>query len=105
MALSRAETHIEIVVDDHHRRIATSALTLNLNHGELAVLRRLSGLNSTKVATRRFQDFGGAAEHAWRRSAHLYKVLANWVTETSHIHPLARQDDNTAGIKSKGRTG
>jgi hypothetical protein len=88
-APSRAETHIEIIVDDHHRRIAASALTLDLNHGELAILRRFSGLNSAKVAARRFQDFGGAAEHAWRRSAHLYKVLSNWITETSP-HPRTR---------------
>ena len=38
--------HIEIVVDDDHRRIAASALALDLNHGELAVLRRFAGLES-----------------------------------------------------------
>ena len=77
----KTRTHVEIVVDDHHRRIAASALTLDLNHSELAILRRFSGLNSAKVAARGFQDFGRAAEHAWRRSAHLHKVLANWVTK------------------------
>jgi hypothetical protein len=91
-APSRAKTHIEIVVDDHHRRIAASALTLDLNHGELAILRRFSGLNSAKVAAHRFQDFGRAAEHARRRSAHLHKVLPNWVTRNIS-RPLARQDD------------
>lgn len=39
-------THIEIIVDDDHRRIAASALALDLDHGELAVLGRLSGLES-----------------------------------------------------------
>jgi hypothetical protein len=102
-APSRAKTHIEIVVDDHHRRIAASALTLDLNHGELAILRRFSGLNSAKMAACRFQDFGGAAEHAWRRGAHLHKVLANWVAKTSnipHSHVRTGQDDNAAGILS-----
>jgi len=95
-APSRAKTHIEIIVDDHHRRIAASALTLDLNHGKLAILRRFSGLNFAEVAAHRFQDLGGAAEHAWRRSAHLHKVLANWVTKKI---PLARQDDRyAAGI-------
>jgi hypothetical protein len=99
-APSRAKTHIEIIVDDHHRRIAASALTLDLNHGELAILRRFSGLNPAKVAACRFQDFGGAAEHAWRRSAHLHKILANWVTKNIKHPPLTRQDDNAAGILS-----
>jgi hypothetical protein len=77
-------------------------LTLDLNHGELAILRRFSGLNSAKVAARRFQDFGGAAEHARRRSANLHKVLANWVTKNIPRPPLARQDDNAAGILKYG---
>lgn len=96
----KTRTHIEIVVDDHHRRIAASALTLDLNHGELAILRRFSRLNSAKVAARRFQDFGRAAEHAWRCSAYLHKVLANWVTRKktskypphSHVRTMMQQE-------------
>jgi hypothetical protein len=97
-APSQAKTHIEIVVDGHHGRIATSALTLDLNHGELAILRRFSGLNPAKVAAHRFQDFGGAAEHAWRRGAHLHKVLANWVTKNIFPHSHVRTIDIEAGI-------
>ena len=100
---SRDTTHIEIVIDGHHWRVAASALTLDLNHSELAILRRFSRLDSAEVATRRFQYFGGAAEHTWRRSAHLHKVLANWVTKETNIPPLARQDNEAAGLKSTDR--
>lgn len=73
-------TYIEIIADGHHGCIAACALTLDLDDGELAVLRRLAGVYAAQVVARRFEDVGGPAEHARCRRAHLHKVLANGLT-------------------------
>ena len=80
---TKARAYIEIVVYNYHWRITTGTLALNLDHSELAILRRFARLNSAQVAAYRFEDFGRASEHTRCRCAHLHEILANRFAEHS----------------------
>jgi len=70
-------THVEVVANDDHRRVAARALALDLNNSEFAVLGSLAWVNTTEVGADCVEDLGGAFEHARRGRADLDKVLAN----------------------------
>ena len=73
-------TNVEIISDDQHWCITASTLTLDLDHRELAVLRRVSRLDAAKVLTNGVQKLRGATKHAWGGRADLYKVLTDGFT-------------------------
>ena len=73
----RRETHVEVVPDDEHGRVAARALALDLDDGELAVLGRLAGLDAAELGADGVEDVVCAAEHAWGGCADLNKVLTN----------------------------
>lgn len=80
-AVEDALTHVEIVVDSHHRCIAACALAFDLNHGEFAVLGGVPNVNAAEVLRDGIQDVGRPAKHARCCRAHLHKVLAYRLTE------------------------
>ena len=73
----RKETHVEVVPDDEHGRVAARALALDLDDGELAVLGRLAGLDAAELGADGVEDVVRAAEHARRRGADLHEVFAD----------------------------
>lgn len=75
----REDTHVEIVPDNHHGRVAARALALDLDDGELSVLGGLAGLDAAEMAADGVEDVVRAAEHARCRRADLHEVLADWL--------------------------
>lgn len=71
---------IKIIIDDHHWRVATGTLTLNLDHSELPILGCPARLNAAKVTTDSVKDIGRPTKHARRRGADLDEVLTYWLT-------------------------
>jgi hypothetical protein len=55
-------------------------LTFNLDDSKLAVFRRLTRLEATKVLADCVKDLLRAAKHAGRRGADLYEVLTDGLT-------------------------
>ena len=71
------KTNVEIISDDQHWRITASTLTLNLDHRELAVLRRFTRFDTAKFRADGVENVVCTAEHAWCGCADLDKVLAD----------------------------
>jgi hypothetical protein len=75
------KTHIEIIPDNHHWRITARPLTLDFNNREFSILRRLTGLYTTKVTAYSVEDFGGATQHARCSCADLDEIGTYWFTK------------------------
>lgn len=79
-------THVEVIVHDHHWRIATRPLAFDLDDCELAVLRCVARFDAAQVLADGVKDVVRAAQHARCCRAHLDKVLADGLAAFSARH-------------------
>ena len=72
-----SQTHIEIIMHDHHRRVTTCALALNLDDGEFSIFGGLPRLDAAEVTARGVENVCRPPKHTWCCCADLDKVFAN----------------------------
>ena len=85
------KTHVEVISNHKHRRIAASTLAFDLYYGKFAVLRCLARLDATEVLANSVEDIICSTQHARGGCANLHEVLSYRFATFDHRRKLLTQ--------------